>query len=395
VSDPAITEPIRNFILQEFLPGERPDALKLDTPLVTGGILDSIATLKLISFLEERFDIGRCARGGRGLHGHDRVARSARGVQEEVVLEVRLLHKSLAASAKRRPDAIAVEDLDGGSIAYQALDMLSDCLRDRLAAWGVRGGDRVGFWLPKSIDSVATLFGILKTGAAYVPVDPGAPPLRGAYVLNDCAVSAIVVEQGFVAGLEAELAKLGAKTPRLLVLNGVGGGRPLARALDDAEAREPAAKTATVRPAPDEPAYILYTSGSTGKPKGVTLCIVTRRRSWTGTEALSPKETDRFSSHAPFHFDLSILDLHVPAKHGATVVPVRRRGRQGTDAAGRRDRGEAHHDGTPRRRSSRSSCSTGTGEVRLGGAACRELRGRSLSVKHLRALQKLGRTRAT
>ena len=57
MSDPAITEPIRNFILQEFLPGERPDALKLDTPLVTGGILDSIATLKLISFLEERFDI--------------------------------------------------------------------------------------------------------------------------------------------------------------------------------------------------------------------------------------------------------------------------------------------------------------------------------------------------
>ena len=57
MSDPAITEPIRNFILQEFLPGERPEALKLDTPLVTGGILDSIATLKLISFLEERFDI--------------------------------------------------------------------------------------------------------------------------------------------------------------------------------------------------------------------------------------------------------------------------------------------------------------------------------------------------
>ena len=57
MSDAAISEPIRQFILQEFLPGERPEALKLDTPLVTGGILDSIATLKLISFLEERFDI--------------------------------------------------------------------------------------------------------------------------------------------------------------------------------------------------------------------------------------------------------------------------------------------------------------------------------------------------
>lgn len=57
MSDAAISEPIRQFILQEFLPGERPEALKLETPLVTGGILDSIATLKLISFLEERFDI--------------------------------------------------------------------------------------------------------------------------------------------------------------------------------------------------------------------------------------------------------------------------------------------------------------------------------------------------
>ena len=57
MSDPKITEPVREYILQEFLPGEKPEALKLDTPLVTGGILDSIATLKLVSFLEERFDI--------------------------------------------------------------------------------------------------------------------------------------------------------------------------------------------------------------------------------------------------------------------------------------------------------------------------------------------------
>lgn len=239
-------------------------------------------------------------------------------------MAVRLLHESLAASARRRPDHPAVEDLAGGVLTYAQLDALSDRVRDRLVVWGAKAGDRVGFWLPKSIDSVATLFGILKTGAAYVPVDPGAPAWRGAYVLHDCDVRAIVVERGLVDGLLAELAKLGRPAPPpLLVLDGVGGGAPLAAALDAAQAREPAPPAATAAPSPDEPAYILYTSGSTGKPKGVTL---SHRHAaafvdWC-TEALRPAEDDRFSSHAPFHFDLSILDLHVPAKHGATVVLI-------------------------------------------------------------------------
>jgi acyl carrier protein len=55
--DEGIKQTIKEYILKEFLPGERPDALTDDTPLISGGILDSIATLKLVAFLEERFDI--------------------------------------------------------------------------------------------------------------------------------------------------------------------------------------------------------------------------------------------------------------------------------------------------------------------------------------------------
>ncbi len=73
MSHPNISEPVRQFILQEFLPGEKPEALKLDTPLVTGGILDSIATLKLVSFLEERFDI-RLAAHEAGVDHMDTIA---------------------------------------------------------------------------------------------------------------------------------------------------------------------------------------------------------------------------------------------------------------------------------------------------------------------------------
>ena len=74
---------------------------------------------------------------------------------------------------------------------------------------------------------------------------------------------------------------------------------------------------------PDDLAYILYTSGSTGKPKGVMLS----HRNGTSfvdwcSEALDPQASDRFSSHAPFHFDLSILDIYVPIKHGATLVLI-------------------------------------------------------------------------
>jgi amino acid adenylation domain-containing protein len=74
---------------------------------------------------------------------------------------------------------------------------------------------------------------------------------------------------------------------------------------------------------PDDLAYILYTSGSTGKPKGVML---SHRNAlsfvdWC-SDTFAPLESDRFSSHAPFHFDLSILDLYVPLKHGATLVLI-------------------------------------------------------------------------
>src|SRR5690606_31765651 len=70
-------------------------------------------------------------------------------------------------------------------------------------------------------------------------------------------------------------------------------------------------------------AYILYTSGSTGKPKGVMHSHATASSfiDWCSSEFL-PTEADRFSSHAPFHFDLSIFDLYLPLKHGATLVLI-------------------------------------------------------------------------
>jgi amino acid adenylation domain-containing protein len=231
------------------------------------------------------------------------------------------LHELFVAAAARAPQAAAVVEPGAGEISYGELDSLSDRLRDRLAALSVARGDRVGLFMRKGIDTVAALLGALKAGAAYVPVDPGAPPARGAYILHNCAVKVVLVDADQEAALRSELTALGA-APALLVVGREGpGGAGLAAALDAADAVQRAAPVPTVRSDPDDLAYILYTSGSTGKPKGVML---SHRNAvsfvdWC-SEVFAPTAADRFSSHAPFHFDLSILDLHVCFKHGATLV---------------------------------------------------------------------------
>ena len=233
-----------------------------------------------------------------------------------------VLYEYLDQSAERFPSRVAVEETDGGSIQYAELAHLSDRLRDRLHHLGIQTGDRVGIYMRKSADAVAALFGIMKAGAAYVPVDPGAPAARNAYIFENCTVKAVLVEGQFVAGLQRELQSSGFSPP-VITLDGVGCGASLQLALDQLDAQEPPRRSTSAVPDPSRLAYILYTSGSTGKPKGVMLshenaaCFV----DWCSA-VLLPVESDRFSSHAPFHFDLSILDIFVCLKHAATLVIV-------------------------------------------------------------------------
>jgi acyl-CoA synthetase (AMP-forming)/AMP-acid ligase II len=89
------------------------------------------------------------------------------------------LQQFLVDSARRTPDATAIVEPGHGTVTYADLNALSDRVRDRLAALGVQRGDRVGLCMRKSIDTLAAIFGALKAGAAYVPVDPTAPAARG------------------------------------------------------------------------------------------------------------------------------------------------------------------------------------------------------------------------
>ncbi len=223
------------------------------------------------------------------------------------------LEEFLAANARRTPNAIAAIEPGGAQQSYGELFAYADELCRELVALGVGPGDRVGMCVPKCIGALATIFGVLKAGAAYVPVDVSAPPERNAYIFNDCATKVIVVDAARVEQLRAEL----------------GGERELSRlsAFDGREAGfvvlVRADANAKVSPRESDLAYILYTSGSTGRPKGVMHSHATALSfiDWC-SEEFSPEPQDRFSSHAPFHFDLSILDIYVPIKHGASVVLI-------------------------------------------------------------------------
>ena len=231
------------------------------------------------------------------------------------------LHRLLDQTVERWPAKPAAQDAVG-CLSYAELSSLSDRVRDHLRAMQIGVGDRVGICLRKSIDSLAAIFGILKSGAAYVPVGPDVPAARNAFVFGDCGVKAIITEREFEATLRAELSSLEC-SPEMFVLETSGGGKGLHNLLERRERTIPVVRTESVDTKLDDLAYVLYTSGSTGRPKGVML---SHRNGLTFVqwcaEVLTPTENDRFSSHAPFHFDLSILDIYVPLMHGALLVLI-------------------------------------------------------------------------
>lgn len=227
------------------------------------------------------------------------------------------LWRLLAGAAAEHPQRPAVRESTGLSIRYDELLALADGVAHELAAAGVRAGDRVGVLLPKTIDSVAAFFAALKLGAAYVPVDPTAPIRRAAFIFSDCGVRVAIVAGAVAAELARELDALGAQ-PTLLAVAEPGGGDSLRRLFGPARATTGAAPVEE-----DSPAYLLYTSGSTGVPKGVVLTHGSARSfiDWCSS-LLRPTPEDRFASHAPFHFDISVLDLFTSLRHGAELLLI-------------------------------------------------------------------------
>lgn len=212
------------------------------------------------------------------------------------------------------------------SINYEDLDRASSLLANTLAWKGVERGDRIAIYLSKSIESVISIYGILKAGAAYVPVDPVAPMKRVEYILSNCGVICLITDservrhfgEDFLQGLGMKLVLVTGQEQLPLNSRGVIL-LPWNDALSD---RCNPVDNAALEDS-EQLAYILYTSGSTGSPKGVML---SHRNGMAFVDwahrCFQLNKRDRIASHAPFHFDLSIFDLFASAKAGATLVLV-------------------------------------------------------------------------
>ena len=220
----------------------------------------------------------------------------------------------LETSARHFPERLAAADTDGTALTYRELDERASRVAGFLVDRGLQRGDRVGLALPKNIHALTAVFGVLKAGAGYVPVDWTGPAERTATIFKDCDVRAV-----FADCRRADLAA-GAGIAILLNATTSGGSDNFTwqRVLQNAPL-----EAGRLPRHPDDLAYILYTSGSTGIPKGVTLTHrnATSFVDWCSS-VFTPREEDRFSSHAPFHFDLSILDIYLPLKHGAAVFLI-------------------------------------------------------------------------
>jgi len=237
-----------------------------------------------------------------------------------------LLWHLVAESARRYPQRPAVSWRQS-VLSYRDLDDQCSRLAALLAASGIGRGDRVALHLPKSIKSVVALLGVLKAGAAYVPVDPSAPARRAAYILKDCAVRGLITTTRNLRPLGEFLPDLRAVETILLADDQAepvpAGTRVSIRGWGELSEAKVGVLAAETRGVETDPAYLLYTSGSTGTPKGV---ILSHRNAlafvdW-GAETFAVRPDDRLSNHAPLHFDLSVFDIYVALRSGACVVLV-------------------------------------------------------------------------
>jgi amino acid adenylation domain-containing protein len=228
------------------------------------------------------------------------------------------LHDHVRRAARLSPERVAVR-LGSETLTYRELAATARRLAEHLVALGVKPGDRVGTYQPKSVLGVASLLGILEAGAAYVPVDPQAPPERARWILEHAGVSVL-----FAAGRPLrEAEKAGRRLADLVIAPDLPSSTIAPRALDlGALVREaPSPSPELPRVADGELAYLLYTSGSTGTPKGVA---ITHGQSLAfvrpATQVFGIRADDVLASHAPFNFDLSVIDLYCAFAAGAEVV---------------------------------------------------------------------------
>ncbi|MEU5259198.1 non-ribosomal peptide synthetase [Amycolatopsis sp. NPDC021455] len=209
------------------------------------------------------------------------------------------LHEVFRRQAAETPSRTAVE-CGGESLTYQELDHLSDRLASHLADDGARPGEVIGLAFPRGIDMVVAVLGILKAGAAYLPIDADHPAPRTAHIVEHSRVRRVVADPGLAGAFDRPGLTVTAYTRD---------------AFDGEPGRVPVP--------PGSPAYVIYTSGTTGTPHGVVVTHGNVDRLFRETEGwfgFSPD--DVWTLFHSIAFDFSVWELWGALRYGGKVVVV-------------------------------------------------------------------------
>ena len=212
------------------------------------------------------------------------------------------VHQLIEKQAKATPDAVAVA-FEDQQLTYAELNERADQLAGYLGNLGVKPGVIVGVFVERSLDMIIALLGVMKSGAAYVPMDPTYPAERISFVLADANVPILLTQEKLAQNLATG-------QTRLVYLD--TGWKDIQKESGDA------------RPAPltsDDLAYVIYTSGSTGKPKGVEVphsAVVNLLNSMRKKPGLGAEDT--LLAVTTLSFDIAGLELYLPLCVGAKLV---------------------------------------------------------------------------
>lgn len=216
------------------------------------------------------------------------------------------VHRHLRNARAVGDDAVAVVDAQGTTLSFGELEARANALARMLRARGIGRGHRVGLGVARDAGLLVALLGVLKSGAAYVPLDPGFPAERLQFMAEDAGLSALVTR-----GVPADwLATAGVPVLPLDIDADLAPGQGEALAPD-----------ASRDAGPLDPAYLIYTSGSTGRPKGVAVphrAVLNFLASMAHTPGLSAN--DRLVAVTTLSFDIAVLELLLPLAVGARVV---------------------------------------------------------------------------
>ena len=213
------------------------------------------------------------------------------------------VHELFAEQAALRPNAEAVV-FGADRLSYRQVDHRSNQIAQFLAAENIRPGDHVGVFMDRSANMVASMLGILKTGAAYVPIDPDYPQEHSRFIAEDTGVRCVLTERNVHSVLVT--------AAPLIYVDG-----------PDSPIRTCSKQAVVNRSGPESVAAIVYTSGSTGQPKGA--CIPHRAivRNVRNTNYVQATSEDRVAQVSSPSFDAALLEIWLPLLNGGTLVGMR------------------------------------------------------------------------